>query len=318
MTTGPDNQSSTSADGSGSFAPSPRLVFFGVTGRRDLAQRAAAAAPGVRYAARRQWTEDPGEPHRTLLGGESPVGLWCWKGTAEEFEAQAAAVLLRFVHPLLARELPYCLGFPFGPELLRAAPPRGRRRHGARPRGHRAAARRDAAGRVSARTDVRRPVAAGRLLPASRPGPGLRPGRGAPRRRAARRGAPRAWAGARAGAGRLRQDQDADQPRRRARRPRLRPLRHPHARLQPQGGGAARGAAGGAGYRQHAPPGSTGGRDGRLGQVRPPPAPPGAALRSARTPARRPLRHLQRLRLPLPARGHARAHRARPRRARAP
>ena len=118
MTTGPDNQSSTSADGSGSFAPSPRLVFFGVTGRRDLAQRAAAAAPGVRYSARRQWTEDPGEPHRTLLDGESPVGLWCWKGTAEEFEAQAAVVLLRFVHPLLARELPYCLGFPFGPELF--------------------------------------------------------------------------------------------------------------------------------------------------------------------------------------------------------
>ena len=28
------------------------------------------------------------------------------------------AVLLRLVHPLLARGLPYCLGFPFGPELF--------------------------------------------------------------------------------------------------------------------------------------------------------------------------------------------------------
>ena len=92
----------------------PRLVFFDVPGRRDLAQRAAAAAPGIRFASRRSWTEDPGEPRRTLLGGDAPVGLWYWKGTAEEFAAQAGDVLLQLIHPLVARDLPFCLGFSFG------------------------------------------------------------------------------------------------------------------------------------------------------------------------------------------------------------
>jgi DNA helicase II / ATP-dependent DNA helicase PcrA len=96
----------------------PRLLFFGVPDRRDLAQQAAAAAPGVRFAARRSWTEDPGEPRRSLLGGDPPVGLWYWKGTAEEFAAQAADILLGFVHPLVARDLPYCLGLSFGAEVL--------------------------------------------------------------------------------------------------------------------------------------------------------------------------------------------------------
>ena len=99
-------------------ASEPRLVFFHVSGRRDLAQRAAAAAPGVRFAFRRSWTDDPGEPRRPLLGGDPPVGLWHWKGSADEFAAQAGDVLLRFVHPLVARGAPFCLGFPFGPEEL--------------------------------------------------------------------------------------------------------------------------------------------------------------------------------------------------------
>ena len=96
----------------------PRLVFFDVPGRRDLAQRAAAAAPGTRFASRRSWTEDPGEPRRTLLGGDAPVGLWYWKGSAEEFAVQAGDVLLRLIHPLVARDLPFCLGFSFGAEEL--------------------------------------------------------------------------------------------------------------------------------------------------------------------------------------------------------
>ena len=97
----------------------PRLVFFDVGGRRDLAQRAAAAAPGVRFTARRAWTRDPGEPRRSLFGGrEPPVGLWLWRGTQEQLTEQATAVLLRFVHPLVARGLPYCLGFPFGAEVF--------------------------------------------------------------------------------------------------------------------------------------------------------------------------------------------------------
>lgn len=99
-------------------AAGPSLVFFGVSSRRDLAQRAAAAAPGVRFTARRDWTGDPGEPGRALLGGDPPVGLWFWKGTPAEFAAQAADVLLRFIHPLIGRGLPFCIGFPFGDAML--------------------------------------------------------------------------------------------------------------------------------------------------------------------------------------------------------
>jgi len=102
--------------------PGPRLVFFQVENRRDLARRAAAAAPGVRFASRRDWAEDPGEPRRTLLGGEPGAGLWYWGGTADEFAAAVGAVLLRFIHPLVARGLPYCLGFSFGPEALAPRP----------------------------------------------------------------------------------------------------------------------------------------------------------------------------------------------------
>ena len=98
--------------------PGPRLVFFDVAGRRDLAERAAAAAPLVRFSHQRSWTDDPGDPRRPLLGREAPIGLWHWKGTAEEFAARANEILLRFVHPLTARALPFCIGFPFGPELL--------------------------------------------------------------------------------------------------------------------------------------------------------------------------------------------------------
>jgi superfamily I DNA/RNA helicase len=96
----------------------PRLLFFHVQSRRELAQRAAAAAPGTRFASRRDWAADPGESRRGLAGGDPPVGLWYWRGTREEFEAQATHILLRLVHPLIARGSPFCVGFPFGPEML--------------------------------------------------------------------------------------------------------------------------------------------------------------------------------------------------------
>ena len=99
-------------------ADGPHLVFFGVDSRRELRRRAAAAARGVRFVPRRAWTEDPGTPRRPLLGGGPPVGLWYWRGTADDFVAQASQVLLHFIHPLIARRLPFCLGFPFGPEVL--------------------------------------------------------------------------------------------------------------------------------------------------------------------------------------------------------
>ena len=112
------SESSAPAAAAASGVAGPRLVFFEVPDRRDLAQRAAAAAPRVRFASRRSWTEDPGEPRRPLLGGDAPAGLWYWKDTAEAFEAQATEILLRLVHPLIARGLPCCLGFPFGAEVL--------------------------------------------------------------------------------------------------------------------------------------------------------------------------------------------------------
>ena len=99
-------------------AREPRLVFFHVSGRRDLAQRAAAAAPGVRFAFRRSWTDAPGEPRRPLLGGDPPAGLWHWSGSADGFAAQAGRILLHLIHPLVAGGAPFCLGLPFGPEEL--------------------------------------------------------------------------------------------------------------------------------------------------------------------------------------------------------
>ncbi|MGE5229279.1 MAG: UvrD-helicase domain-containing protein, partial [Deltaproteobacteria bacterium] len=96
----------------------PRLLFFDVASRRDLARRAAAAAPSARFASRRTWTEDPGDPRRPLLGGAVPVGLWYWDGSRDEFEAQATEILLGFVHPLVARGIPFCLGLPFAADAL--------------------------------------------------------------------------------------------------------------------------------------------------------------------------------------------------------
>ena len=103
--------------------PTPqRLVFFEVRGRRDLAQRAAAALPGLRFAWRRSWTRDPGAPRPSLLGGAPKVGLWLWPDTEQQFAEQATALLLGFVHPLLGRDLPCCLGFPFAAAVFAPRP----------------------------------------------------------------------------------------------------------------------------------------------------------------------------------------------------
>ena len=106
-------------------AAAPRSVFCGVTGRRDLAQRAAAAFPDSRFVWRRSWFDDPGErPARARSGRArpAPVGLWLWSSTEEELLARANDVLLRFVHPLVARGLPYCIGFPFAANAFARRP----------------------------------------------------------------------------------------------------------------------------------------------------------------------------------------------------
>ena len=99
----------------------PRLVFCSVTGRRDLAQRAAAASPHSRFVWRRAWSGDPGE-RRGRAERESArrvaTGMWLWSGTEEELLARAHDVLLSFVHPLVARGLPYCIGFPFAADVF--------------------------------------------------------------------------------------------------------------------------------------------------------------------------------------------------------
>ncbi len=196
-------------------------------------------------------------PVAPCFATQPAAGLWYWKGTREEFEAQATEILLRLVHPLVARGLPFCLGFPFGAEVLE-------------PRslavGESAALDLEDIGRLlrqrgcsrqlSARQASVTPCGGSRAAAPARE----RPGRGPARRRPARRRRARLRPGARARAGRLGQDQDAGEPRGRARGPRRGPFRHPHARLQPQGGRTARGAAGGAGHRQHAPPRLAAGR----------------------------------------------------------
>ena len=107
----------------------------------------------------------------------------------------------------------------------------------------------------------------------------VRPG---PRPRARRRG----------------QDQDAHRPRPAAHRTRHGPLGHPHARLQPQGRRAAGGTPRRVRRPDHAAP-----RLSRRGRQRPIVGRRGTGPPHSRPAARRPLRHLQRLRLPLPARG---------------
>ena len=106
-------------------AAAPKIVYFDVRGRRDLAQRAAAAFPGSHFATRRSWLEDPGE-RRARAGRRSarrvPVGMWLWNGTEEELLARANDVLLRFVHPLVARGVPYCIGFPFAAGVFARRP----------------------------------------------------------------------------------------------------------------------------------------------------------------------------------------------------
>ena len=49
------------------------------------------------------------------------MGLWFWSGSADELVADAKSILLHFVHPLIARRLPYCLGFPFGADVFAPA-----------------------------------------------------------------------------------------------------------------------------------------------------------------------------------------------------
>ena len=112
------------ADGDGAAA-APRIVFCDVTGRRDLAQRAAAALPGLRFVWRRSWIDDPGERRSRAGRGSArrvPIGMWLWSGTEDELLARANDVLLRFVHPLVARGLPYCIGFPFAADVFARRP----------------------------------------------------------------------------------------------------------------------------------------------------------------------------------------------------
>ena len=296
-------------------AGAPRLVFFGVASRKELARLATAAAPGTRFASRRALDRRPGRapafPASRRARGRSLVLEGDARGVrgAGHGDPPAPRPPLGRARPAVLSGLPVRRGGP------RAAQPRRGRIPAARPRRHRPPAEeRGCSGQLSARPASVTPCGGSRAAAPARE----RPGRGPARRRPARRRRACLWPGAGARAGGLGQDQDAGEPRGRARGPRRGPFRDPHARLQPQGGRTARGAAGGAGHRQHAPPRLAHGRRRTGSAPRPPRLLPAGrrttGLPGLRAPRRGPLRHVQRLRLPLSARGAAGALHARPRR----
>jgi superfamily I DNA/RNA helicase len=107
------------------------MVLFNVTSARELAARCGELDPGARYSRRRSWVADPGAGDKGLLArltrfaGHSEqrparpaTGVWFWERGEDELLAQANAILLQFVHPLVARGLPYRVGFPFGPDVF--------------------------------------------------------------------------------------------------------------------------------------------------------------------------------------------------------
>ena len=110
------------------------MVLFNVASARELAARCAKLDPGARYARRRSWVADPGAGGEGLLArlGKHAgprqerracpaTGVWFWESSEEELLARANAILLQFVHPLVARGLPYRIGFPFDAGVF--APP---------------------------------------------------------------------------------------------------------------------------------------------------------------------------------------------------
>ncbi|HET6494170.1 MAG TPA: ATP-dependent helicase [Thermoleophilia bacterium] len=120
---------------SSSLAPSGLaglgMVLFDVPSARDLVARCAKTDPAARFSKRRCWFADPGEDGDGLLArltsfaspghGRAPcpaTPLWFWPKGEEELLAQANIILLQFVHPLVARGLPYRVGFPFGADVL--------------------------------------------------------------------------------------------------------------------------------------------------------------------------------------------------------
>ncbi len=48
--------------------------------------------------------------------------MWLWEAGEDEFAAQATAILLRLIHPLVSGGHPYCLGFPFERSLFAPRP----------------------------------------------------------------------------------------------------------------------------------------------------------------------------------------------------
>ena len=112
------------------------MVLFNVASARELAARCAKLDPGARYARRRSWVADPGAGGEGLLARLAnhagprqerracpATGVWFWESSEEELLARANAILLHFVHPLVARGLPYRIGFPFDAEASSRRPP---------------------------------------------------------------------------------------------------------------------------------------------------------------------------------------------------
>lgn len=111
------------------------VVLFDVPTARELAARCRRLNPGARISRQRSWLDDPGETRDGLFArlagfagrrrhppAPPKTRLWFWESGEEELLAQANIILLRFVHPLVARGLPYCIGFPFSSTVFERQP----------------------------------------------------------------------------------------------------------------------------------------------------------------------------------------------------
>lgn len=118
----------TSADAP--LALTASTVQFDVANARALRRRYRRLNPGARVVRAHSWNlaadvVDGGVlerlAHRCRRTSRSPAAattLWYWEDDAIALRAQARDLLLRFVHPLVAGDRPYCIGFPFAAAVL--------------------------------------------------------------------------------------------------------------------------------------------------------------------------------------------------------
>jgi len=88
----------------------PRLAIFDAPDRPQLLTSLADVLPGSRFEVHESWVSDPGD--------SDAVGVWHWALPAEVLASQASKILREFVHPLIARGVPYVVAFGFPQSML--------------------------------------------------------------------------------------------------------------------------------------------------------------------------------------------------------